>query len=191
MARLLVTFSTLWQNTLHKAVWGEGLFGLQFEGIIHRAEGGNQLMAVVPHAPSLEKQRQGNSVSSRSAWSTYWVPGQLGLHRKTLPQNPTQTHLLPVRPHFQILPKQSTNWEPNIQIYELEVGGILIQTSPFHSLHLIGLFLLVCPTCFLIEPRTSPGMAPPTMGWALPHWSLIKKMSYRLDYSLIFTDTFS
>jgi hypothetical protein len=31
-----------------------------------------------------------------------------------------------------------------------------------------------------IEPRTtSLGMAPPTMGWALSHQSLIKKMSYR------------
>lgn len=29
---------------------------------------------------------------------------------------------------------------------------------------------------FLIEPKTtSPGMAPPLMGWALPHSSLIKK----------------
>jgi hypothetical protein len=33
--------------------------------------------------------------------------------------------------------------------------------------------------CFLTEPRTtSPGMAPPTKGWALPHWSLTEKMPY-------------
>jgi hypothetical protein len=25
---------------------------------------------------------------------------------------------------------------------------------------------------------TSSGMAPPTIGWALPHWSLIEKMCY-------------
>ena len=28
---------------------------------------------------------------------------------------------------------------------------------------------LACSACFLIAPRTtSPGMTPPTMGWALP-----------------------
>jgi hypothetical protein len=35
-----------------------------------------------------------------------------------------------------------------------------------------GCYLLACSACFFIEPRTtSPGMAPPTMGWALtlPH----------------------
>ena len=41
--------------------------------------------------------------------------------------------------------------------------------------------LLACSACFLIELRiTSPGMAPFTMAWALPHWSLIKKMLDRL-----------
>jgi len=44
---------------------------------------------------------------------------------------------------------------------------------------LTGLLPLACSAYFLIEPRTtSPGMAPPTMGWTLPHWSLIKKMPY-------------
>jgi hypothetical protein len=53
-------------------------------------------------------------------------------------------------------------------------GGILLN----------GLFLMACSACFLIEPRTTcPGMAPPTMGWALPHQSLIKKMPYRLAHS--------
>jgi hypothetical protein len=34
---------------------------------------------------------------------------------------------------------------------------------------LTGLLPLACSICFLIEPRTtSPGMAPPTRGWALP-----------------------
>jgi hypothetical protein len=34
---------------------------------------------------------------------------------------------------------------------------------------------LACSACFLIELRTtSPGMAPPTLGWALPHQSLRK-----------------
>jgi hypothetical protein len=32
-----------------------------------------------------------------------------------------------------------------------------------------GLFSLACSACFHVEPRTtSPGMAPPTMGWAIP-----------------------
>jgi hypothetical protein len=40
--------------------------------------------------------------------------------------------------------------------------------------------------CFLIEPRaTSPELAPPTMGWALPHLSQIKKPPYRLTWSLM------
>jgi hypothetical protein len=46
------------------------------------------------------------------------------------------------------------------------LGGMLLN----------GLLLMACST-FLTEPRiTSPGMAPPTMDWALPHWSLIEKM---------------
>jgi hypothetical protein len=36
----------------------------------------------------------------------------------------------------------------------------------------------------LTVPRTiCPGVAPPTMGWTLPHQLLIKKMPYRLAYS--------
>lgn len=53
-------------------------------------------------------------------------------------------------------------------------GGLLLTNLLFH----------VCSA--LIEPRaTSPGMVPPTTGWALPHQSLIKKMPYKLAYSLI------
>ena len=49
---------------------------------------------------------------------------------------------------------------------------------------LTGLIPMACSACFLIEPRTtSPGMTPPTMGWALSHWSLIKKMPCRLTCS--------
>jgi hypothetical protein len=56
-----------------------------------------------------------------------------------------------------------------------------------------GCRLLVCFSwlpqfCFLTEHRTtSPGIAPPTMGRALPHQSLIKKMPYRLAYSLAYS----
>lgn len=43
-----------------------------------------------------------------------------------------------------------------------------------------------CLACFLIQSRTSrPGTAPPTMGWALPHQSIIKKRPYRLACSPI------
>ena len=38
------------------------------------------------------------------------------------------------------------------------------------------------------QPRDGPAhnrLAPPTMGWALPHQSLIKKMPCRLAYSLV------
>ena len=48
---------------------------------------------------------------------------------------------------------------------------------------LTGLLLMACSACFLIESRTtSPGMAPPTMGWALPCQSLIREMNYKLAY---------
>jgi hypothetical protein len=51
----------------------------------------------------------------------------------------------------------------------------LIESSAYWLL--TGLLLVACSACFLIEPRTtSPGMAPPTMGWALPHQTLIMKM---------------
>jgi hypothetical protein len=44
--------------------------------------------AVVAHAfnPSTWEAEAGRFLSSRSAWSTKWVPGQLGLHRETLSQ---------------------------------------------------------------------------------------------------------
>jgi hypothetical protein len=42
---------------------------------------------------------------------------------------------------------------------------------------------LACSACFLLAPRTaSLGMAPPTMGQALPHQSSIKKMYHRLAH---------
>jgi hypothetical protein len=48
------------------------------------------------------------------------------------------------------------------------------------------LLLMACSAYFHIDPRTtSPGMAPPTMHWALPHQSLIKKNASRLAYSPI------
>ena len=50
-----------------------------------------------------------------------------------------------------------------------------------------GFLLVVCKACFLIEVRnTSPGIASPTMIWALVHQPLIKKMFYKLAYSSIF-----
>ena len=43
---------------------------------------------------------------------------------------------------------------------------------------LTGLLPMACSVCFLIEPRTtSPGMAPLTMGWALPDQSLRKGLA--------------
>jgi hypothetical protein len=52
---------------------------------------------------------------------------------------------------------------------------------------LTDLFPMACSAFFLIELRTTnPGLAPPTMVWVLPNQSLIKKILYRLAYSLIF-----
>jgi hypothetical protein len=51
---------------------------------------------------------------------------------------------------------------------------------------LTALLPMACSACFLIEPRTTgPRMVPPTMGWALPYQSLLKKMLYRPGHSLI------
>lgn len=49
-----------------------------------------------------------------------------------------------------------------------------------------GCYLLACPACYLIEPRTTnPRMVPPAMSWALLHQLLIKKMPYKRSHSLI------
>ena len=45
---------------------------------------------------------------------------------------------------------------------------------------------VLCLACFLIEPRsTSPWVEPPTMGWASPSQSLLKRIPYRPAYNLI------
>ena len=51
---------------------------------------------------------------------------------------------------------------------------------------LIDLLITTCLACFLIEPRTaSPGIAPPTMGWTLPHQSL-RRISHSTACSWIY-----
>jgi hypothetical protein len=51
--------------------------------------------------------------------------------------------------------------------------------NDYGGMLLTGLFHLACSACFLKELRTTNlRMAPPTMSWALPHWSLIEKMPY-------------
>ena len=43
-----------------------------------------------------------------------------------------------------------------------------------------GLFSVACCACFLIHPWTAcSGVAPPTVGMALPHHSLIKNMPHK------------
>ena len=50
---------------------------------------------------------------------------------------------------------------------------------------LTDLLLRACSFWFLMAHRvTRPGIKPPTMAWALPHKSLIKKMPYRIVFSL-------
>ena len=45
------------------------------------------------------------------------------------------------------------------------------------------IMFMACSACCLTEPgATRSGLGPPTMSWALPHQSLIKKMPYRLAY---------
>jgi hypothetical protein len=53
---------------------------------------------------------------------------------------------------------------------------------------LTGLLFMACSACFLQELRTTHlVVAPPTVGWALPHLSFIKKMPNRLAYRGIFS----
>ena len=54
-----------------------------------------------------------------------------------------------------------------------------------------GLLIMAAQPVFLIEPRTSPGMIPPTMAWVLHHQSLIKTTLYRLAYSSVLWSIFS
>ena len=43
-----------------------------------------------------------------------------------------------------------------------------------------GLFSTACSIGFLVHPRlTCPEVSPPTVGWVLPHQSVIKQMSHR------------
>jgi hypothetical protein len=63
--------------------------------------------------------------------------------------------------------------------YQRKSGQELIQGRNLEGCYLLACFPLPCSVCFLIEPRTTnPGITPPTMGWALPPWSLIEKMPY-------------
>ena len=56
---------------------------------------------------------------------------------------------------------------------------------------LSGLLLMAWSPCFLIQPRTSsPGVAPPTMGWALLHQSPTEKMTYWFAYSPVLGKSF-
>ena len=64
--------------------------------------------------------------------------------------------------------------------------GSSSQCRDHGSILLTDLLLMAFSACFLIEPRTtSPGVSLPTMSWALPLQSLIKKMSHRLVCSPI------
>lgn len=46
--------------------------------------------------------------------------------------------------------------------------------------------LLACSVCFIIYTRTiCPGVVPPTVGWAFPHQSIIKKMHHKFSNRLI------
>jgi hypothetical protein len=72
----------------------------------------------------------------------------------------------------------------------IEVTTAVLPTGRNWQCHggmlLTGFLITACSGCFLIQSWTaSPGMAPPTMHWALPHQSLIKKMPYRFAFSLI------
>jgi hypothetical protein len=56
---------------------------------------------------------------------------------------------------------------------------------------LTSLLLMACSAFSLIKLRTtSPGMAPATMGWALPSQSLNKKNTLQLDLFCLFVFVF-
>jgi hypothetical protein len=62
-----------------------------------------------------------------------------------------------------------------------------LRSRSYRGMLLTGLFLMVFPACFLIEPRTTRSVeSPHTKGWAFPHLSLIMKKFYKFSaYSLI------
>lgn len=61
-----------------------------------------------------------------------------------------------------------TEQEPGDRSWSRGHGGLLLP----------GLLFMPCSACFLTEPRTtSPGMVSPTVGWALSHKLLIKRMT--------------
>lgn len=68
---------------------------------------------------------------------------------------------------------------------ELKLGKHLELGADAEAMKLLtSLYLMVSSACILIA-TTSPGVAPPTVGWVLPHGPLIKKTLYRLVYSWI------
>ena len=51
---------------------------------------------------------------------------------------------------------------------EIRTGTQVGQEAGADAEAMKGCYLLACSACFFVEPRTtSPGMAPPTVGWAL------------------------
>lgn len=57
------------------------------------------------------------------------------------------------------------------QVWSKHHGGV----------QLIGLLLIACSACFLRAISTaSPGMVPPSMGWAIPHQSVLKEIFHKL-----------
>ena len=75
--------------------------------------------------------------------------------------------------HHQRKSEQELKQEPRGRSWCRGYGGAL----------LTDLVLMACSACFLIEP-TNPKMAPPTMGWAVAHQSLITNWENALQTCL-------
>jgi hypothetical protein len=70
--------------------------------------------------------------------------------------------------NFQIIVHHRRKLEQELKLgWNLEAGA---DAEAMEECYLTGLLLMTCSVCFLIERRTiSLWIAPPTVGWFLPH----------------------
>jgi hypothetical protein len=84
IAQWVTCFASLWPSHTHTHT--HSFFNVHLQTFTRRHLKTTLNQAVVVHNfnPSTWKTKAGESLSSRPAWSTKWVPGQPGLHRETL-----------------------------------------------------------------------------------------------------------
>ena len=110
---------------------------------------------VVAHAfnPSTWEAEAGGSLSSRTAWSTEWVPGQPGLHRQTLSQQTKRKKKERKKERKKETKKQRKKETKCVLIYLWISSSYVAQASP------VQIFFFSCSACLwgLLPPSANLG----------------------------------